>query len=148
MTGAIGQSGGSRRHFASGKQVGYWNCRARRGERRDRRGWAEVLDGSVDAAGRGICRGLGLAMHFEDTIDEIHDPVITQASSSIKATLDPAVEPQARIGDLYNQGSRGGVTGDIVAGPACDDGHVRLGFRVIVEGQRRMQSRMPPRAEC
>lgn len=87
-------------------------------------------------------------MHFEDTIDEVHDPVITQAGSGIKAALDPAVEPQARIGDLYNEGSHGGVSGDIVAGPAGDDGHVWLGLRVVVEGQRRVQARMPSNPEC
>ena len=49
------------------------------------------------------------AMHFEGGFGEVHDPVLGQSIPRVELGLEPAIEPQARVGDLDDEGRRARV---------------------------------------
>src|SRR5262249_9384221 len=87
-----------------------------------------------------------LAMHLERTIDEVCDPVLPDARPSVQASFD-TVEPQAGLGDLDDESSGRRMRADVVKGNTSHDGYVGFRFRVVVEGQRRTQARVPSGSE-
>src|SRR6266508_3443762 len=100
--------------FASREQVGNGNQHAWSSERRHRCGGTEDLDRPIGPAVRGILLGLRLTIHLEHTVDEVDDPVFFKPCPRIEAGLQPAVKPQARIGDFDNKGGGRGVRAEIV----------------------------------
>src|SRR5262249_60951985 len=96
---------------------------------------------------RGIRRRRWPPVYLERAFGEIRDPVLGQARPRVEAALEAAVQRQARIRDLDDEGRGRRMRADIVMGSPGDDGDVGLRLRVVVEGKRRMEAWMPPGAE-
>src|SRR5205823_1276681 len=62
--------------------------------------WHSCLHGSVPpSVGRRPVR-TWIAIHLQEAIDEVHDPVVLNACPCVEATLVFAVEGETRIGHL------------------------------------------------
>src|SRR5207245_11060406 len=120
---------------------------ARRRRQGDARHRAERPPPAV-APGKGRERvGTGIAEHFEDALDEIHDPVVGDAGPGVKAALVVPVQSQARVADLDEQHGLRGMAQYVVAKAAGHGGHVRFWLGLVVQSQGRLRANFPARAE-
>jgi len=78
-------------------------------------------------AGRLNGRGDRIAGHLEDTVDEVEDPVVRDASARVEGGFRPAVVRKRRIYDLDQQRRPSRLSGRIV--PMRSHHHRHVGFR-------------------
>src|SRR2546426_8064852 len=115
------------------QEVADENAGSRRDQELDEGLDAQDLPRSVAPAERRRRIRDGPPVDFQDAIDEVHDPVVVQASAGVEAALVLPVEGQARLRDLDDErGPRGMLTAIAPPISACDcDGG--LGLRLVVE---------------
>ena len=104
--------------------------------------------GVVPAERRGVVRDRR-AVHLEDVVDEIHDPVVRQSRPGAEAALVRAIERQsrARRGDLDDKDRTGAMFPTVVTTRARHHRDVGLGLRFVVERDRPLRAHQPPRTE-
>src|SRR5262245_2063916 len=85
------------RRLSSGKQVGDADAGTWQRQRRHGGLGAERHERSVTPAERDVRVGNRPAVHLEEAIHQVHDPVVGEAGPGIEATLVLAVQREARL---------------------------------------------------
>jgi hypothetical protein len=111
------------------------DAHVRERERLDRLAAPERGDPGVGAAGR-------LAVLLDDSIRQVHDPVLGDAGARVELGLFLPVELQGRVGHLDDQECPARVRVHVVS--KRDDGQVRLGHTVGVGGERKLDPDIRP----
>src|SRR5213593_555300 len=84
---------------------------------------------------------------FQDAIDEVHDPVVVQASAGVEAALVLPVEGQARLRDLDDERRPRGMLTAVAPTSAARDRDVGLWLGLVVELDGSLGPHQPARLE-
>jgi hypothetical protein len=88
-----------------------------------------------------------LAVHLEDGLAQVDDPVVGDARAGVQTPLARTVAEEAVVGDLDGQDRSSRVAGAIVAGSARDDAGVGLRLGLVVERDGELGANRPALSE-
>src|SRR6058998_1342157 len=71
------------------------------------------------------------SVDFQDAIDQVHEPVVLQASASVEAALVLPVEGQARLRDLDDERGPRGMLTAVASTSAVRDRDIGLGLGLV-----------------
>jgi hypothetical protein len=123
-----------------------WHRRGGNGERRQAIRIAEHLDARAPRPAEPFANRI--TVNFDCPVHEVHDPVVIEASPGIDASLETAIQADARVGDLDDERGCRGMAGRGVASAAADDGDVRLRLGVTTEREWELNADAPSRANA
>src|SRR5262249_23165457 len=100
-------------------------------------------DGSVPPSmdRRGV--RLRVAIYLENTIREIHDPVVLDPRAGVQAPFLLSVEVETRLGHLDGEHRVGRVRRAVIGGTAWHHGQIGLGLRLLVKRYGCLESHDP-----
>ena len=89
-----------------------------------------------------------LAIYLEHAVDQVHDPVVGDARTRIRASLAAACDSEPREGDVHDQRRVRRMSVNIIPRSAANDGNVRLGLGSVVQADWTLNLNEPPVSEC
>ncbi len=96
---------------------------------------ANYSGGLVGPAERSTWRGMWVAIHLEDAVRKVHNPVFRNSGASVSRRFVGAVVEQCGIGYFHEKNCCGWVGIAIFAQATWDHRNVRFGLGFIVEGE-------------
>jgi cytochrome c553 len=132
----------SMREYKSGARLGYGGAMAQDGSPAPAHG-----DRSIAPAEGRARVGLGVAVHLERALREIHDPVVDEAGAGVEAALVLAVQSEAGVAHLDHEYGPRGVAGLVVTKTPGHHGQVRLWFGLLIEREWPLAADFPASAE-
>jgi len=115
------------------QQIGHGDLTGREGKRHDHGRWSQRPDGPISPSVDRPRVGTLVSIDFEDAIDEVYDPVLSNSCPRVEAALVFAVEVEARVRHLDDERGALEVRMAIVGGIPRYDDQIRLELGLVVE---------------